>query len=98
MRGAGAHGFFEAYGTIGDEPANKYTCQAQQTGKTYVCSFSTVIHGGHSPETLRDPRFLPSLHRRLGFGGEITLGLFYQRSKFPDLVHAKPDPVTNRQD
>jgi catalase len=24
-RGAGAHGYFEAYGTIGDEPASKYT-------------------------------------------------------------------------
>jgi catalase len=24
-RGAGAHGFFEAYGTIGDEPVSKYT-------------------------------------------------------------------------
>lgn len=24
-RGAGAHGYFEAYGTVGDEPASKYT-------------------------------------------------------------------------
>jgi catalase len=24
-RGTGAHGYFEAYGTIGDEPASKYT-------------------------------------------------------------------------
>jgi catalase len=24
-RGAGAHGYFEAYGTIGDEPAGTYT-------------------------------------------------------------------------
>ena len=24
-RGAGAHGFFEAYGTVGDEPVSKYT-------------------------------------------------------------------------
>jgi len=23
-RGAGAHGYFEAYGTVGDEPINKY--------------------------------------------------------------------------
>ncbi len=24
-RGAGAHGYFEAYGTVGDEPVSKYT-------------------------------------------------------------------------
>jgi catalase len=59
-RGAGAHGYFEAYGTVGGEPIAKYTRAnlLQEKGKrtpTFV-RFSTVIHGGTSPETLRDPR------------------------------------------
>jgi catalase len=59
-RGAGAHGFFEAYGTIGNEPASRYTRAKlfQEKGKRMpvFVRFSTVIHGGHSPENLRDPR------------------------------------------
>ncbi len=42
-RGAGAHGYFEAYGTIGDEPASKYTraklFQEKRQNYAYVCSF-----------------------------------------------------------
>jgi len=93
---------FLAYGTIGDEPANKNACQAFPTNRqNHVCSFSTVIHGGHSPETLRDPRgfatkFTPKMET--GIWWEITRS-FLSEIKFPDLVHAfKPDPVTNRQD
>ena len=59
-RGAGAHGFFEAYGSVGDEPISKYTRAKlfQEKGKRtpVFTRFSTVIHGGTSPETLRDPR------------------------------------------
>jgi len=59
-RGAGAHGFFEAYGTIGSLPAATYTRAGlfQERGQRtpVFVRFSTVIHGGHSPETLRDPR------------------------------------------
>lgn len=59
-RGAGAHGVFEAYGTAGSEPVSKYTRAHlfQEKGKQtpVFVRFSTVIHGGHSPETLRDPR------------------------------------------
>ena len=59
-RGTGAHGYFEAYGTVGDEPVAKYTRAKvfQEKGKRtpLFVRFSTVIHGGHSPETLRDPR------------------------------------------
>lgn len=59
-RGAGAHGVFEAYGTVGDEPIAKYTRAKlfQEKGKRtpMFVRFSSVIHGGHSPETLRDPR------------------------------------------
>ena len=59
-RGAGAHGYFETYGRIGSELASKYTRAKlfQETGKRtpVFVRFSTVIHGGHSPENLRDPR------------------------------------------
>jgi len=59
-RGAGAHGHFEAYGSIGGDPAGKYTRAKlfQEKGKRtpVFIRFSTVIHGGHSPENLRDPR------------------------------------------
>src|SRR3978361_642040 len=54
-RGAGAHGVFEAYGTVGDEPISKYTRAKlfQEKGKQtpVFVRFSTVGHGIHSPET-----------------------------------------------
>jgi len=59
-RGAGAHGYFEAYGTVGDEPVAKYTRAKlfQQKGKrtAVFVRFSTVAGGTSSPQTLRDPR------------------------------------------
>lgn len=63
-RGAGAHGFFEAYGTVGDEPISRYTRARlfQERGKRtpMFARFSTVIHGNHSPET-----FQPADRQRL---------------------------------
>lgn len=59
-RGAGAHGYFEAYGKVGDEPVSRYTRAKlfQDTGKKtpVFVRFSTVVHGVYSPETFRDPR------------------------------------------
>src|SRR5215218_3305551 len=57
-RGTGAHGYFEAYGKIGGEPASKYTkakvlTQAGKRTQLFV-RFSTVIGGKDSPETARD--------------------------------------------
>jgi catalase len=69
-RGAGAHGYFETYGTAGDQPVANFTRAKlfQQKGKQtpVFVRFSTVIHGGHSPETLRDPTWICSkvLYRR----------------------------------
>ena len=107
-RGAGAHGYFEAYGTIGDEPASKYTRAKlfQEKGKRtdVFIRFSSVIHGGHSPETLRDPRgFAIKFYTEDGnwdlVGNNLKVFFIRDAMKFPDLVHAfKPDPVTNRQD
>ena len=107
-RGTGAHGFFEAYGTVGDEPVSKYTRAKlfQQKGKRtpVFVRFSSVIHGGHSPETLRDPRgFATKFYTEDGnwdlVGNNLKVFFIRDALKFPDMVHAfKPDPVTNRQD
>jgi len=86
-RGAGAHGYFEAYGSIGNDPAGKYTRAKlfQEKGKrtSLFVRFSTVIHGGHSPENLRERARLRGqvLHRRrqLGFGGQKPANLLYPR-------------------
>lgn len=107
-RGAGAHGYFESYGTVGSEPISKYTRAKlfQQKGKQtpVFVRFSSVIHGGHSPETLRDPRgFAVKFYTEDGnwdlVGNNLKVFFIRDAMKFPDLVHAfKPDPVTNRQD
>ena len=107
-RGAGAHGFFEAYGTVGGEPIAKYTRAKlfQQKGKRtpVFVRFSTVVHGGHSPETLRDPRgFATKFYTEDGnwdlVGNNLKVFFIRDAMKFPDLVHSfKPDPVTFRQD
>ncbi|WP_429725306.1 catalase KatX [Bacillus pumilus] len=107
-RGAGAHGYFEAYGTFGYEPISTYTRAKlfQEKGKKtpVFVRFSSVIHGGHSPETLRDPRgFAIKFYTEEGnwdlVGNNLKIFFIRDALKFPDLVHAfKPDPVTNRQD
>lgn len=107
-RGAGAHGFFEAYGTVGDEPISKYTRAKlfQEKGKItpVFVRFSTVTHGSHSPETLRDPRgFAVKFYTEDGnwdlVGNNLKIFFIRDPIKFPDLIHAfKPDPVHNRQD
>jgi catalase len=107
-RGAGAHGYFEAYGKVGDESVAKLTRAKlfQEKGKQtpVFVRFSSVIHGGHSPETLRDPRgFAVKLYTEEGnwdlVGNNLKIFFIRDPLKFPDLVHAfKPDPVTNIQD
>lgn len=107
-RGAGAHGYFEAYGTVGNEPVSKYTRAKvfQEKGKRtpVFVRFSTVTHGGHSPETLRDPRgFAVKMYTEDGnwdlVGNNLKIFFIRDALKFPDLIHAfKPDPVTNIQD
>lgn len=107
-RGAGAYGYFEAYGTVGNEPVSKFTRAKlfQEEGKRtpVFVRFSTVIHGGHSPETLRDPRgFAVKFYTQDGnwdlVGNNLKVFFIRDAIKFPDFIHAfKPDPVTNRQD
>jgi len=107
-RGAGAHGYFETYGTVGNDPVSKYTRAKvfQDKGKQtpVFVRFSTVIHGNHSPETLRDPRgFAVKFYTEDGnwdlVGNNIKIFFIRDAMKFPDMIHAfKPDPITNIQD
>jgi catalase len=107
-RGTGAHGFFEAYGTIGGEPASRYT-RAKVLNETGVRTpvfvrFSTVIGSKDSPETARDPRGFAVKLKTVDGNWDLVgnnLKVFFIRDavKFPDMIHAfKPDPVTNRQE
>ena len=107
-RGAGAHGYFETYGTVGDEPVSKYTRAKVFHGKgkrtPVFVRFSTVVHGNHSPETVRDPRgFAVKFYTEDGnwdlVGNHIKIFFIRDAMKFPDMIHAfRPDPVTNVQD
>jgi catalase len=103
-RGAGAHGYFEAYGKVGDEPVSKYTRAKlfQHKGKItpVFVRFSTVVHGGYSPETFRDPRgFAVKFYTEDGnwdlVGNNLKVFFIRDPLKFPDMVHSfRPDPVT----
>lgn len=105
-RGAGAHGYFEAYGKIGNKPASKFTraklLQKKGQRTPVFVRFSTVVGGGHSPETTRDPRgFAVKFYTEDGnwdlVGNNHPVFFIRDPIKFPDLIHAsRPDPVTNR--
>jgi catalase len=107
-RGFVAHGVFEAYGTIGDEPASTYTRAKlfQTKGKQtpVVIRFSTVIGGRDSSEVARDPRgFAVKFKTDEGnwdlVGNNLPVFFIRDAIKFPDVIHAlKPDPVTFRQE
>jgi catalase len=107
-RGAGAHGFFEAYGSVGDEPVSKYTRAKlfQERGKRtpLFVRFSTVIGGRDSSEAARDPRgFAVKFYTEDGnwdlVGNNLPVFFIRDALKFPDVIHAlKPDPVTFRQE
>ncbi|NIF27047.1 catalase [Pantoea sp. Tr-811] len=98
-RGTGAHGEFTAF-----EDLSALTQAALFTPgkKTPVfVRFSSVVHGLHSPETLRDPRgFATRFYTSSGnwdlLGNNFPTFFIRDAIKFPDMVHAfKPDPRTN---
>ncbi|HEV2072895.1 MAG TPA: catalase [Thermomicrobiales bacterium] len=105
-RGTVAHGEFEAYGTIGDEPASTYTRAKlfQEKGKKTPVSvrFSTVAGGRDSSEVARDPRgFAVKLRTEDGnwdlVGNNLPVFFIRDATKFPDFIHSqKPDPVSNQ--
>jgi len=103
-RGATAFGFFEAYGSFGDEPIGRYTRAKlfQEKGKRTdtAVRFSTVAGGRDSSELARDPRgFAVKFYTDEGNWDLVgnNLGVFFIRDavKFPDFIHSqKPDPVS----
>ncbi|KON88767.1 catalase [Sporosarcina globispora] len=104
-RGAGAFGYFETYGKVGDEPVEKYTRAKVFSGagrKTpLMIRFSTVAGAKDSPETARDPRgFAVKMYTEDGnwdlVGNNLKIFFIRDAMKFPDMIHAfKPDPVSN---
>jgi catalase len=103
-RGVTAYGYFEADGTVGDEPISAYTRAKlfQEKGKRtdVALRFSTVAGGRDSSEMARDPRgFAVKFYTEDGNWDLVgnNLGVFFIRDaiKFPDFIHSqKPDPVT----
>jgi catalase len=101
-RGTGVHGEFTASADISDlTKAKVFTAGA----KTPVfVRFSSVVHGNHSPETLRDPHgFATKFYTSEGnwdlVGNNFPTFFIRDAIKFPDMVHAfKPDPRTNLDD
>jgi catalase len=103
-RGATAFGYFEAYGSWGDEPIERYTRAEllQEKGKRTdtAVRFSTVAGGRDSSELARDPRgFAVKFYTEQGNWDLVgnNLGVFFIRDavKFPDFIHSqKPDPVS----
>lgn len=104
-RGAGAFGYFETYGKVGDEPVEKYTRAKVFSGagkKTpLMVRFSTVAGAKDSPETDRDPRgFAVKMYTEDGnwdiVGNNLKIFFIRDAIKFPDMIHAfKPDPASN---
>jgi catalase len=107
-RGFVAYGEFEAYGTVGDEPASRYTraklFQEKGSKTPVVIRFSTVIGGRDSSEAARDPRgFAVKFKTEDGnwdlVGNNLPVFFIRDAIKFPDVIHSlKPDPVTFRQE
>lgn len=101
-RGTGAHGEFTA--TTDISALTKAKVFVNGTTTPVFVRFSTVIHGQHSPETLRDPRgFATKFYTSDGnwdlVGNNLPIFFIRDAIKFPDMVHSlKPSPVTNIQD
>ncbi|KAB0567509.1 catalase [Pseudomonas palleroniana] len=101
-RGTGAHGTFTVTDNLSDLTKAKVFA-AGETTPVFV-RFSAVVHGNHSPETLRDPRgFATKFYTAEGnwdlVGNNFPTFFIRDAIKFPDMVHAfKPDPRTNLDD
>ncbi|WP_411383103.1 catalase KatB [Pseudomonas sp. L7] len=101
-RGTGAHGEFTASADIRDLSQAKVFTQGTKT--PVFVRFSSVVHGNHSPETLRDPRgFATKFYTADGnwdlVGNNFPTFFIRDAIKFPDMVHSfKPDPRTNLDD
>ncbi|KUY84086.1 catalase [Burkholderia sp. RF4-BP95] len=101
-RGTGAYGTFVATRDISALTRAKVFAPGRET--PVFVRFSSVIHGGTSPETLRDPRgFATRFFTTQGnwdlVGNNVPVFFIRDAIKFPDMVHSlKPAPDTNIQD
>ena len=101
-RGTGAHGTFTVTDNLSDLSKAKVFATGEST--PVFVRFSSVVHGNHSPETLRDPRgFATKFYTAEGnwdlVGNNFPTFFIRDAIKFPDMVHAfKPDPRTNLDD
>lgn len=101
-RGTGVHGKFTATADISDLSMAKVFREGETT--PVFVRFSSVVHGNHSPETLRDPRgFATKFYTADGnwdlVGNNFPTFFIRDAIKFPDMVHAfKPDPRSNLDD
>ncbi|WP_201002867.1 catalase KatB [Pseudomonas cichorii] len=98
-RGTGVRGEFTASADISDLSKAKVFKSGEAT--PVFVRFSSVVHGNHSPETLRDPHgFATKFYTADGnwdlVGNNFPTFFIRDAIKFPDMVHAfKPDPRTN---
>lgn len=98
-RGTGAHGEFTATADL--TALTTASVFKQGTTTPVFVRFSSVVHGNHSPETLRDPRgFATKFYTADGnwdlVGNNFPTFFIRDAIKFPDMVHAfKPDPDKN---
>lgn len=101
-RGTGAFGEFTATEDIAELTKAGVFKKGEQT--PVFVRFSSVVHGNHSPETLRDPHgFATKFYTKEGnwdlVGNNFPTFFIRDAIKFPDMVHAfKPDPRTNLDD
>ncbi|UNK51212.1 catalase [Lysobacter sp. S4-A87] len=101
-RGTGAHGEFVATQDISG--LSKAQVFRPGTRTPVFVRFSSVVHGNHSPETLRDPHgFAVKLYTSEGnwdlVGNNFPTFFIRDAIKFPDMVHSvKPEPRTNLDD
>jgi catalase len=101
-RGTGAYGVFVAEQDL--SALTRATVFRPGVQTPVFVRFSSVIHGNHSPETLRDPRgFGTKFYTSEGnwdlVGNNLPVFFIRDAIKFPDMVHSlKPSPNSNLQD
>ncbi len=101
-RGTGAYGVFVASDNL--QTLTTAEVFTQGTVTPVFVRFSSVVHGNHSPETLRDPRgFATRFYTTEGnwdlVGNNFPTFFIRDAITFADMVHAfKPDPRTNLSD
>ena len=99
-KGAGAHGYFQAYKSMSKYTCAKFLQNAKSKTPVFV-RFSTVVGARGSADSVRDPRgFAVKFYTEDGnydlVGNHLPVFFIRDTIKFPDMVHAfKPAPDTN---